>query len=105
VHLVIQDDARVANVAQAEALLRAVQEALTNAMRHSGARNVWVELSREGEHIHLRVRDDGQAELPLKEGFGLAGMRERLTQLSGRLDISRAAQGGVALDIQLPLQA
>lgn len=105
VHLVIHDDARVANVAQAEALLRAVQEALTNAMRHSGARNVWVELVREGAHIHLRVRDDGQAELPLKEGFGLAGMRERLAQLSGRLDISRATQGGVALDIQLPLQA
>jgi signal transduction histidine kinase len=105
ISLEIHDDARVANVAQAEALLRAVQEALTNAMRHSGARNVWVELVKEGEHIHLRVRDDGQVELPLKEGFGLAGMRERLAQLSGRLDITRASQGGVALDIRLPLQA
>lgn len=105
VHLEIHDDARVANVAQAEALLRAVQEALTNAMRHSGARNVWVELVKEGGHIHLRVRDDGQVELPLREGFGLAGMRERLAQLSGRLDITRASQGGVALDIRLPLQA
>jgi signal transduction histidine kinase len=32
-------------------------------------------------------------------------MRERLAQLSGRLDISRATQGGVALDAQLPVQA
>jgi signal transduction histidine kinase len=105
IQLVIHDDARVANVAQAEALLRTVQEALTNALRHSGARNVWVELAKEGDSIHLRVRDDGQAELPLKEGYGLSGMRERVAAMSGRLDISRATQGGVALDIELPLQA
>jgi signal transduction histidine kinase len=66
---------------------------------------VWVELTRDGQRLHLAVRDDGKAELPLREGFGLSGMRERLAQLSGRLDISRATQGGVALDVQLPLQA
>jgi signal transduction histidine kinase len=105
IHLDIRDDARVASVAQAEALLRVVQEALTNVVRHAEARNVWVELVRDGGQIRLSVRDDGQATLPLKEGFGLAGMRERVAALAGRLDISRAAQGGVALDIQLPLQA
>ena len=105
IHLVIHEDARLASVSQAEALLRVVQEALTNVVRHAGARNVWVELVREAGSIHLRVRDDGKAELPLKEGFGLAGMRERLAQLSGQLDISRAAQGGLALDIQLPLNS
>lgn len=99
------DDARVACVAQAEALLRVVQEALTNVVRHSQAGNVWVSLRREGEQLHLAVRDDGQAELPLREGFGLSGMRERLAQLSGRLEISRAAQGGLSLDVQLPVQA
>jgi len=102
IHLAIQDDARASSVAQAEALLRVVQEALTNSMRHSGARNVWVELAREGTQLRLRVHDDGRVALPLTEGFGLAGMRERLSQLSGRLDISRAAQGGLALDIELP---
>jgi signal transduction histidine kinase len=105
IHLEIHDDARVSSVAQAEALLRVVQEALTNAVRHSQAGNVWVELTRDGQRLHLAVRDDGKAELPLREGFGLSGMRERLAQLSGRLDISRATQGGVALDVQLPLQA
>jgi signal transduction histidine kinase len=102
IHLVIHEDARLASVAQAEALLRVVQEALTNVVRHAGARNAWVELVREAGNIHLRVRDDGKAELPLKEGFGLAGMRERLAQLSGQLAVSRATQGGVALDIKLP---
>jgi signal transduction histidine kinase len=60
---------------------------------------------REGFQIKLSVRDDGQAKLPLQEGFGLSGMRERVAALAGRLDISRAAQGGLALDVQLPLQA
>jgi signal transduction histidine kinase len=105
IHLGIRDDARVASVAQAEALLRVVQEALTNVVRHAEARNVWVELTRDGDRIHLSVRDDGGARLPLREGFGLAGMRERIATLSGRLEISRAAQGGLALDVQLPLQA
>ena len=105
VHLAIQEHARAGSVAQAETLLRVVQEALTNSMRHSGARNVWVELVREDAHLRLRVHDDGRVSLPLTEGFGLAGMRERLAQLSGRLDISHAAQGGLALDIHLPLQA
>jgi signal transduction histidine kinase len=103
IHLVIHEDARLASVAQAEALLRVVQEALTNVVRHAGARNVWVELVREAGNVHLRVHDDGKAELPLEEGFGLAGMRERLAQLSGQLDISRAAPGGLALDLLLPL--
>lgn len=105
VHLDIGDDARVESVAQAEALLRVVQEALTNIVRHSGAANAWVTLSRDGDRLRLSIRDDGRATLPLQEGFGLTGMRERLDQLSGRLDITRASQGGVALDVLLPLHA
>lgn len=105
IHLEVSEDARVDSVAQAETLLRVVQEALTNVVRHSSARNVWIELKREGARVVLRIRDDGNADLPLAEGFGLTGMRERLAQVSGRLDITRAAQGGVGLDIQLPLNA
>ena len=105
IHLEVSDDARVASVAQAEALLRVVQEAVTNVVRHAGARNAWIVLNRENDHVVLRVHDDGHVVLPLAEGFGLAGMRERLAQLSGRLDISRATQGGVALKILLPLNA
>jgi signal transduction histidine kinase len=105
IHLDIREDARVASVAQAETLLRVVQEALTNVIRHAGARNAWVELSRDGDQVLLRIRDDGQASLPLTEGFGLAGMRERLAQVSAKLSLSRAEQGGLALDVQLPLNS
>jgi signal transduction histidine kinase len=103
VHLLISDDARVENVAQAETLLRAVQEALTNVVRHSGAANAWIELTRAGNAIRLQVRDDGAVKLPLVEGFGLAGMRERLALLSGRLSISATPAGGLALEVDLPL--
>src|SRR5262249_8850775 len=48
IHLAIHEDARVGSVAQAEALFRVVQEALTNTLRHAGANNVWVELARDG---------------------------------------------------------
>ena len=105
IHLDVSDDARLESVAQAETLMRAVQEAVTNVVRHAGARNVWIELRRAGDRIRLQVRDDGKAELPLNEGFGLAGMRERIAQLSGSLQISQDAAGGVALDIHLPLNA
>ena len=105
IHLAIGDDARVASVAQAEALLRVVQEALTNVVRHADAGNVWVEIAREGPSIRLSVRDDGRAALPLQEGFGLSGMRERLAQIAGSLDIARAPQGGVSVDARFPLQA
>jgi len=103
VHLDIADDARVENAAQAEALLRAVQEALTNVARHANASNAWVTLRREQNSIRLHVHDDGHVAGKIREGNGLTGMRERLVALGGSLQLSQAALGGLALDATLPL--
>ena len=103
IHLTVADDARVDNVAQAETLLRVVQEALTNIVRHSQAGNAWIELRRDGGVVRLSIRDDGRGVLPLREGFGLGGMRERLALVGGTLQVSQAGTGGVALDITAPL--
>ena len=103
IHLQIDDDARADNVAQAETVLRVVQEAITNVVRHASAQNAWVEMRRDGASLRLQVRDDGRAALPLREGFGIAGMRERLAPLGASLDFSRRPQGGLALDVRLPL--
>ena len=103
IHLAAADDARVDNAAQAETLLRVVQEALTNIVRHAHATNVWIALKREGKLVRLTIHDDGRGVVPLREGFGLKGMRERLALIGGKLLVSQASAGGVALDITAPL--
>jgi signal transduction histidine kinase len=105
VHLALGDDARVGDVARAEAVLRTVQEGLTNAVRHSGADNVWIELRRDAGRIALDIRDDGRGGDGLRIGNGLAGMRERLESVGGGLDVRRTDTGGVHLQAWLPLAA
>lgn len=103
VHAWVSPEARVDSVAQAEALLRAIQEALTNAARHSTADNVWIRLTRDGARIALEVRDDGRAAGEIVFGSGLTGMRERMTSLGGELAVTRPAPGGVVLSAWLPV--
>jgi signal transduction histidine kinase len=86
---------------------RIVQEALTNALRHSGARNAVVALRRETDGLHVSVADDGPgaaAELPPASGHGLLGLHERVLALGGRLDWERPAGEGLCLRVWLPLE-
>ena len=95
-HLQIDGDARVGSLAQAEAVLRAVQEGLTNAARHSQANNLWVVLAREPGGLRLDIRDDGRGSGEVRAGNGLCGMRERLEALGGGLSVGRTGTGGMA---------
>jgi len=90
------------------ALYRAVQEALANAVRHGQARTAWITLRHDPSGIDLEVRDDGSG---VAEGFqiegnsrhsGLAGIRERVTALGGRVNIRPAEGGGTRLHVQVP---
>ena len=83
-------------------MLRAVQEGLTNAVRHSHAQNLWVVLRREAGALRLDIRDDGRGAGDLHAGNGLSGMRERLEAVGGGLDIRRTDTGGVHLEAWLP---
>src|SRR5690554_4321420 len=101
--LQIAPGVRAGSLAQAEALLRTVQEALTNAARHSQAGILWVVLQRDGDHLLLDIRDDGRgAAHRLRPGNGLSGMRERLQALGGGLELQRTTTGGVRLRAWLP---
>ena len=86
------------------ALYRAAQEALTNIQRHSHASEASLTMDLSAEALTLRVRDNGIG-LPDEadqQGFGLRGMRERITQLGGSVELRSASGDGTTVLIQLP---
>lgn len=85
-----------------EAILRAVQEALTNAARHGHASVLRVSLAPDDGEWVLRMDDDGRAPAELQLGGGLSGMRERFEQLGGRLRSARSSLGGLRLEARWP---
>jgi len=105
VHLVLPDDLRLDDPERAHALLRCAQEALTNAVRHAGARNLWLELAQGADGLELHARDDGRGAGTVEAGHGLNGMRERLEALGGRLAVESAPGKGFQVTAWLPLPA
>jgi signal transduction histidine kinase/ligand-binding sensor domain-containing protein len=85
-------------------LLRAAQEALSNAVRHSGCRTIRIELVVHRGSVELTVEDDGRglAEEKGHDGMGLQGMRERVEQIGGSLSVSERPGGGTRVAIQVP---
>jgi signal transduction histidine kinase len=103
VHLDVPHGLTVNGPAQADALFHCVQEALTNAVRHSGAANIWVHLQADPTGLEVRVRDDGRGAGTLTPGLGLQGMRERLEELGGTLQLQTEADCGFELRARVPL--
>jgi signal transduction histidine kinase len=103
VELMVMDDIGRLPTDIETALFRVVQESLTNIHRHSGGGRAVIEVTREKDTVVLRIMDDGHGfSLPAAEdivegglspGVGIAGMRERLRQLGGQLDIESGPQG------------
>jgi signal transduction histidine kinase len=85
------------------ALFRIVQEALNNALRHAGAEQVGITVSSAGGALHMRIRDDGRGFDPgsSTDGFGLAGMHERVALLHGELEIA-SSSGGTIVSAAFP---
>lgn len=100
--LAIDDDVQVTDPAIAEAILRLVQEALTNSARHADADTVQVSLQRAGQQLQVCVEDDGHVRGPLREGNGLAGMRERIVAAGGTLSLTTTPHGALRIDANLP---
>ncbi|MGE5602539.1 MAG: ATP-binding protein [Nitrososphaerales archaeon] len=95
----------------ATAAFRISQEAITNIIRHSGARRVWVSVSTADGRLTMMIEDDG-AGLPesarqpgsAHHGFGILGMQERAEALGGKVAVARREQGGTAVLLVLPLE-
>lgn len=103
IHLDIPEHLAQTEPSHAQTLLRCAQEVITNAVRHANAANLWIELESGHDGISLRARDDGHGAAELMPGNGLNGMRERLRELGGRLDISTAPGVGFQLRAWMPL--
>lgn len=92
------------------ALYRIVQEALSNAVRHSGASRVAVSLQTEDGMVRAEVEDDGRGFAVDRaygdegQGLGMVGMRERARNAGGSLDIDSAPGAGTRVRVELPLK-
>ena len=83
---------------------RVVMEALTHVRKHSdGAREVAVQVSRSGDWVQVQVSDDGRGRHAGRSGFGLRGLRERVSALGGSIKAGPGAAGGWTVAASLPV--
>jgi signal transduction histidine kinase len=87
IHLDMPEAVHVDDAAQAHALLRCVQEIITNAARHAAARNLWITIECRPDGITLYARDDGRGAGEVAWGNGLKGMRERFEEHAGHVEV------------------
>ena len=102
VRVEVPADLRLDDLAQAEALVRCAQEAITNALRHGHARTIEVRVMRTARGVELRVANDGTAPATVRPGHGLTGMRERVEALGGTLALDATAPRGFVVHATLP---
>jgi signal transduction histidine kinase len=99
------DGLAVTDSAIAETALRAAQEIVTNAVRHSNARNLWLKVAHADRALAIDARDDGVGTDRVTFGNGLLGMRERVTQSGGTLEVQSMRGRGFEVHIRLPLES
>jgi signal transduction histidine kinase len=86
-------------------LLRLLQEALTNVLKHSGAAHVEILVCHDGQCLHVEVRDDGCGfdATAASSGTGLTSLRGRASRLGGELALRTAPGHGATLALETPL--
>lgn len=88
-------------------VLRVVQEAVTNAMKHAGAERLSVRIRRGPRYYHVRIADNGAGFEPCEVetgGFGLSSIAARIESLNGRLRVISRPGRGAAIVARLPVR-
>jgi signal transduction histidine kinase/ligand-binding sensor domain-containing protein len=88
-------------------LLRIAQEAISNVVKHAGARRLELQLDQTPEQIAMLIKDDGNgfdAERQRFGHFGIVGMTERAKEIGASLSINSGAGQGTALSVVVPLK-
>ncbi len=104
VHLDVEDALVVDDASRAQCVLRCVQEIVTNALRHARAENLWIRVQREADDVTVDARDDGHGAQTPCDGHGLRGMRGRLEEMGGLLEIATAPEQAFSVMARLPLR-
>jgi signal transduction histidine kinase len=81
-----------------------VAESLTNAAKHSGASEAFVELSTTPDTVVVEIRDNGSGDANLSNGTGLRGLADRVEALGGELRLESNAAKGTVIHAELPLR-
>lgn len=89
-------------VAVETAVYHAINEAITNAMKHSGADSIAVRLRREGDRLRVDIVDDGIGGVDESRGTGVSGIRSRVAALDGDVSITSPAGGPTTIAIGIP---
>lgn len=102
VHLSLPVNLKLEDSARAHALLRCIQEIITNTLRHSGAENLWLEVYEVNGGVEVHARDDGRGAKSVQPGNGMSGMRQRLEDVGGHLRIESNSERGFSVNAWLP---
>ena len=102
IHLELPENLDGVDPACAHVIFRCVQEAMTNAIKHAHASNLWVELRRSETGWEILVRDDGKGASTIVPGNGLRGMKERLEEVGGKLQLESQPDEGFTIQAFIP---
>jgi signal transduction histidine kinase len=102
IHLSLDEGLDSLDPFRGHALFRCVQEAITNAIKHSDADNLWIEVSFNANRWRLSVRDDGHGAKEMQDSNGLRGIRERIEEMGGKLQIESQPGAGFHLYGTIP---
>ncbi len=83
-----------------------MQEALHNVAKHANATSVTIDMRREGDWVKLLIEDDGvgisSKPAPGRQTFGMAGMRERIGNLGGKMKVTSPPGKGTRIEVSAP---
>ena len=102
IHLSLQGELKVEDSVRAHTLLRCIQEIITNTLKHSAARNLWLEVYQADGSVELHAQDDGRGVESLRPGNGISGMRRRLERIGGSLLVESQLGDGFKVDARVP---
>jgi signal transduction histidine kinase len=103
IHLEVDDELEVEDETSI-ALVRCVQEIMTNTVRHADADHLYIELSRSNGHVVLDAHDDGHGTDLLEPGHGLTGIRERIEALDGTVAFASHPGHGLHIRARVPVR-